>query len=68
MELTVNVPYDEWDVVGDKVKDTIKAKGFTVAETDSSSIVYYTPSKDAKLTLKWSYSTIKLTYYKNYGF
>ena len=66
MELTVNIPYGKWDAIEDEVKDVITSKGFTEYDTESGSVVYYTPSRDAKLTLKWHSSYITLTFFKNY--
>lgn len=67
MELTINGPNDLWEKAGDKIKQDIEDKGF-ILETDSSTgLQYYTPNRDATLTVSWSsWGTIVLKYYKVY--
>lgn len=68
MKLNVYGPYGFWDKVGDSIKDIIDRKGYTIKSSENSEIVYYTPSHDATLTVKWSsFSSIEFTYFKNYG-
>lgn len=67
MELTIYAPNNIWEKAGEKIKDAIENKGFTVDTEGDSSIRYYTPDRDATLTLSWtSWGTIGLKYYKNY--
>lgn len=67
MDVTINGPVDLWEKTGDKIKDVIESKGFTVKKEDNSSIQYYTPDRDATLTLSWnSWGGVELKYFKVY--
>ena len=67
MDLSIVGPSDLWEKAGDKIKDAIESKGFTVDTEGDSSIKYYTPDREATLTLSWSlWGSIGLKYYKVY--
>lgn len=67
MELTINGPNDLWNKAGEEIKKDIEDKGFVLDTDESNSLKYYTPSKDATLTVTWSdWGTIVLKYYKVY--